>query len=207
MSGTRVAGVILAAGASRRLGTPKQLLPLAGRPVLAHVLDTAAGTSLNPLLVILGHAAREIQAQVDFSTATVLINPAFAEGQSASVKTAVRALPADVDAVLFLLSDQPLVDPTVIELLIEAYRRQPAAIVQPRYHEGRGNPVLIARPLFPELLNLTGDTGARPLLNQYPDRISLVDVPEFHRPADLDTWEDYERLQARFPIEHVRSDG
>jgi molybdenum cofactor cytidylyltransferase len=207
MSGTRVAGAILAAGASRRLGTPKQLLRLAGRPVLAHVLDAVAGTSLDPLLVILGHAAREIQERVDFSTASVLVNPAFGEGQSASVKTAVRALPDDVDAVVFLLGDQPLVDPKVIELLLAAYRNQPSAIVQPRYHEGRGNPVLIARPLFPELLKLIGDTGARPLLNQYPDQISLVDVPEFHRPEDLDTWEDYERLRALFPIEHVRSDG
>ncbi|CCF82612.1 nucleotidyltransferase family protein [Nitrolancea hollandica] len=207
MSGTRVAGVILAAGTSRRLGTPKQLLPLAGRPVLARVIDAAAGTSLDPLLVVLGHVAREIQEQVDFSTASVLINPTFADGQSESVKTAVRVLPADVDAVVFLLGDQPLVDPRVIERLISAYRHQPAAIVQPRYHEGRGNPVLIARPLFPELLKLTGDNGARPLLNRYSDRISLVDVPEFHRPEDLDTWEDYGRLRAGFPIEHVRSDG
>ncbi len=207
MSGTRVAGAILAAGASRRLGTAKQLLLLAGRPVLTHVIDAVAGTSLDPLLVVLGHAAGEIQAQVDISAVTVLINPAFADGQSASVKTAIRALPADVDAVVFLLGDQPLVDPRVIELLIAAYRNQPAAIVQPRYREGRGNPVLIARPLFPELLNLTGDTGARTLLSRYPDRISLVDVPKFHRPEDLDTWEDYERLRAIFPIEHVRSDG
>lgn len=207
MSGVRVAGVILAAGASRRLGTPKQLLPLAGRPVLEHVIDAAAGTSLDPLLVVLGHAAGEIQKRVDLSVAGVLINPHFAEGQSTSVKTAVSALPPDVDAALFLLGDQPLVDSTVIERLIAAYRSRSAAIVQPRYHEGRGNPVLIARALFPELLKLTGDSGARPLLNQYPDRISLVDVPEFHRPEDLDTWEDFERLRAGFAIEHVRSDG
>lgn len=196
MSGVRVAGVILAAGASRRLGTPKQLTPLAGRPVLAHVIDASARTSLDPLLVVLGYAAGEIQERIDFSAAGVLINPDFANGQSTSVKTAVNALAPDVEAALFLLGDQPLVDPTVIERLIAAYRSQPAAIVQPRYYEGWGNPVLIARALFPELLKLTGDTGARPLLSRYPDRISLVDVPEFHRPEDLDTWEDFERLRA-----------
>lgn len=207
MTVARAAGVILAAGASRRLGTPKQLLPLAERPVLTHVIDAAARTSLNPLLVVLGHAAEEIQERVDFSAATVLINPAFTDGQSTSVKTAVRALPPDVEAAMFLLGDQPLVDPRVIELLIAAYWNQPAAIVQPRYAEGRGNPVLIARALFPELLKLSGDTGARPLLNQFRDRITVVDVPEFHRPEDLDTREDYERLRTGTAFERVRSDG
>ncbi len=207
MTGGRVAGVILAAGESRRLGTPKQLLPLDGKPVLGHVFESAARTSLSPLVVVLGHAAEEIQARVDFSTTTVVINPAYADGQSTSLKAAVHALPPNVDAVLFLLGDQPRVDPRVIELLIAANRNHPAMFVQPRYPEGRGNPVLIARALFPELLKLSGDTGARPLLQQYPDRIRLVDVPEFHRPQDLDTWEDYERLQAEPAIEHVRSDG
>jgi molybdenum cofactor cytidylyltransferase len=206
MCGPRIAGVILATGMSRRLGRPKQLLPLAGRPALAHVIDAAAQTPLDPQLVILGYASDEIQAHVDCSSTVVVINADYAGGESTSVKAAIRALPPNVDAALFFLGDQPLVDHRVIERLIAAYRTQPAAILQPCYREGPGNPVMIARPLFPELLKLTGDTGARPLLYRYQGQIKLVEVPAVHRPEDLDTWEDYERLRAESVIEQARSD-
>jgi len=194
MSITCVAGIILAAGASSRLGRPKQLLPLAGRPVLTHVVAAASQTTLDPLIVILGHQAGDIQREMDLSGTRVLVNPAYAEGLSSSVRAAIRALPPIVDAAVFLLGDQPLVEPKVIERLLESYRCDPAVIVQPRYAEGPGNPVLIGRNLFPELLELTGDTGARPLLRRHADRIRFVDVRDFRRPDDIDTSEDYERL-------------
>lgn len=194
----RVAGVILAAGASRRLGRPKQLLPLAGQPALAHAVAAARRTRLDPLLIILGHAASEIRRQVDLMDLTVIENPDYAEGLSTSVRLALRYLPDEVEAVVFLLGDQPLVEPAVVEQLIAAFCERRAPIVQPRYAEGRGNPVLIARALFPELERLTGDTGARPLLERHASEVYLVDVRAHRRPADLDTWEDYERLQAEF---------
>uniref|UniRef100_A0A831TAV8 Nucleotidyltransferase family protein n=1 Tax=Thermorudis peleae TaxID=1382356 RepID=A0A831TAV8_9BACT len=194
----RVAGVILAAGASRRLGQPKQLLPLRGQPVLAHTVGVARRTRLDPLMIILGHAANEIRRQVDLTNLTVIENPDYAEGLSTSVRLALRHLPGDVEAVVFLLGDQPLVEPAVVDRLIAAFCECRAPIVQPRYAEGRGNPVLIARALFPELDRLTGDTGARPLLERYGGEVHLVDVRAHRRPADLDTWEDYERLRAEF---------
>ncbi len=194
----RVAGVILAAGASRRLGQPKQLLPLGDRPVLAHTVSVARKTRLDPLLVVLGHVAGEIRRQVDLTDLIVVENPDYGEGLSTSVRLALRHLPADVEAAVFLLGDQPLVEPAVVEELIRAFCQHRAPIVQPRYAEGRGNPVLIARELFPELERLTGDTGARPLLERRASDVYLVDVRAFPRPADIDTWEDYERLRAEY---------
>lgn len=194
----QIGGVVLAAGASRRLGQPKQLLQLGGKPALQYVIDAAKAAGLDPLLVVLGHAADTIQQHIDVAGCTVLLNPDYAAGQSTSVRTALDHLPEDVEAVVFLLGDQPLVEPAVIQALVAAFRETRAPIVQPRYAEGRGNPVLIARALFPELQQLEGDTGARPVIERHRDRVHLVDLAHYHRPADLDTWEDYEHLRQAF---------
>ena len=192
---SRIAAAILAAGTSSRLGTSKQLLELDGRPVLAHTLDAVLRADLEPVLVVLGHLQNQIQQRLDFSGVTVINNPDYATGQSSSVRAALRELPDDIDAVVFILGDQPLVEPAVIDALTSARRQQGASIVQPRYAEGRGNPVLIGHELFTELNELTGDMGARPVIEQHRDEVLLVDLARFHRPEDIDTREDFERVQ------------
>jgi molybdenum cofactor cytidylyltransferase len=195
---SRIAGVILAAGTSSRLGSPKQLLDLGGKPVLAHTLAALQQTELEPIIVVLGHEADQIAASVDLSQVQTIFNPEYRTGQSSSVRAAVAALPPDIDAVLFLLGDQPLVEPAVIERLTFAYYQDQPLIVQPKYREGRGNPVMISRSLFGALAELTGDTGARPLIEQHRDQVRLVDVSEHSRPDDIDTHEDYERIRRDF---------
>lgn len=193
----RVAGAILAAGTASRLGGGKQILPLAGRPLLAHAIDAARQAPLDPLLVVLGAAFDEIVAAIDLTGTVVVRNRDYAAGQSTSVCAAVLALPDDVDAVMFLLGDQPGVSPEAIARLVAAFQTTGAAIVQPRYAQGRGNPVLIARALFPALLDLTGDVGARPLIRQHADLVHLVELPGLSRPDDIDTPEEYARARAR----------
>ncbi|HEX3723093.1 MAG TPA: nucleotidyltransferase family protein [Nitrolancea sp.] len=195
---SRVAGVILAAGTSSRLGSPKQLLDLGGTPVLAHTVAGVRNTTLDPIIVVLGHASEQIAATVDLSAEQTIVNADYRTGQSSSVRAALSAIADDVDGVLFILGDQPLVEPAVIEQLIDAFQQGHNPIVQPRYREGRGNPVLIGRSLFAELAEVGGDTGARPLIERHREQVRLVDVSEHSRPDDIDTLEDYLRIQRAF---------
>ncbi len=194
---SRIAAAILAAGTSSRLGTPKQLLDLGGRPVLAHTLSAVKQSRVDLVLVALGHEQSSIEASIDLSGSIIITNPHYAEGQSTSVVAVVRELPDDVDAVVFALGDQPLVEPAIIDALIAAFRGG-AAIAQPRYAEGRGNPILIAREFFAELLELTGDVGARPILERHRDQITLVDVSSHSRPGDIDTVDDFAAIRQQY---------
>ncbi|MGA7670428.1 MAG: nucleotidyltransferase family protein [Nitrolancea sp.] len=193
-----IAAAILAAGTSSRLGTPKQLLDLGGRPVLAHTLDAVRRSRVDLILVTLGNEQARIEASVDLTDTIVVPNPDYAEGQSTSVVAVIRALPKDVDAILFVLGDQPFQEPAVIDAIIDSYRSDGAAIAQPRYSEGRGNPILITRQFFSELLDLTGDVGARPILERHRDQITLVDVSNFSRPGDIDTFDDFDSIQQQY---------
>jgi molybdenum cofactor cytidylyltransferase len=192
-----VAAVILAAGGSARLGQPKQLLPLNGQPLLSNVLDVVRDAPVDLRYIVLGYASDEIRRAVDLRGFEILENPDFEAGQSASVRCALDALDESVAAVLFVLGDQPGIPPEVISRLLDSYRDEPAPVVQPRYRQGRGNPVLIDRALFPELRELRGDTGARPVLERWRNQIRAVDASAWDRPEDVDTWEDYRRVRLR----------
>jgi molybdenum cofactor cytidylyltransferase len=197
----RIAAVVLAAGGSTRLGSPKQLLPIAGRPALEHVLQTVRDADIDLRYIVLGSAIAEIRANIDLRGFDVVENPAFRDGQSTSVRVAIEALPKDIAAVVFILGDQPTQRGDVIDALVTAYRQEPAPAVQPHYADGPGNPVLIDRSLFPRLLKLQGDTGARPVLRDLGNSIRRIDVAPLKRPVDIDTREDYERVLSMLQTE------
>ena len=195
-----VAGIILAGGSSSRLGRPKQLLPLAGRPLLAHTLDNAARSRLDELVVVLGHEAEAIRAQVDFAAARarVVVNDRYREGQSTSLHAGLAALSPETAAALFLLGDQPLIGPEIIDAILDTYARTGGPIVMPAYDGQRGNPVLFDRALWPELLRITGDQGARGVLRAHAREVVEMSVSGVHYTEDIDTPDDYERLRAWF---------
>jgi molybdenum cofactor cytidylyltransferase len=189
----RVTAVIPAAGESRRMGRNKLLLPWGETTVLEQTLATLAATSVYDRVVVSGHDPAAITARAAAAGARVLHNPDFAIGMLSSVQVAVRQLGPDVEAVLVMLGDQPMVSPEVIDRLIAAYATGPQGLVAPYYQGQRGNPVLIDRRYFDELLALPADSAPRNLLQRHGGDIRKVEID---RPAilhDLDRPEDYER--------------
>ncbi len=207
MTRHRIAAVVLAAGGSTRLGQPKQLLELGGVPLLEHVLRTVRQTAVDERFVVLGHAADAVRRRTPLDGFQVINNPDYADGQSTSIVAAVNSIPDDISAVVFVLGDQPLQVSEVINRLAESYRNNPTPIIQPQYHEGPGNPVLIDRTLFPELVTLRGDTGARPVLRERRDEIRRIDCSQWLRPVDVDTLDDYQRVKEDYESRVDVEDG
>jgi molybdenum cofactor cytidylyltransferase len=192
-----IAGIVLAAGRSSRLGRPKQLLPVQGEPLIRHTLRHVLASSLDQVILVVGHEADEVRAAVADLPAACVFNPDAAAGQSTSVRAGLAALSSDVEAAVFILGDQPGVDPNVIDALIGAWRRSGSAVVAPRYEDRMGNPVLFDRRVFPELALLDGDAGARALVRAYQDSGDRHLVPvNGAAPPDVDTEADYAALIA-----------
>ena len=192
-----IAGAVLAAGLSRRMGgAAKLLLDLGGRPVIRRTVERLLDAGLDDLIVVSGPAAVEIHAALAGLAVRHATNPDPAAGQSGSVVAAVHALSTGTDAIVIALGDQPTVSPAVVRALVAAWRQRHDPIVAPAYRDGRGNPVLFARDVFPELAALTGDEGARGVIRRHPERVTLVRVDE-PMPPDVDTPEDYGRLHVQ----------
>lgn len=191
-----IAGVVLAAGLSRRMGQAKLLLPLGGRPVIRLAVDRVLAGGVDMVVVVTGTEHPAVEAALRGLQVQLTVNPSPEAGQGTSICVGIGALRSEVDAALIALGDQPFLPPEVIPALLAAFRRTAKAIVAPRYREGRGNPVLFAREVFFELLQLSGDQGARAVVERDPDRVALVDF-DFPMPQDLDTPEDYERLRSQ----------
>src|SRR5262245_3682743 len=196
-----IAAIILAAGSASRMGRPKQLLDWGGRSLVRVVAEHALAAGVDRVLVVVGAASEAVAAALAGLPVELVENPAYAEGQSTSLRAGVAALGPDVGAALVLLGDQPFVTSAIVEQIVEEWRASGAAIVAPVYRGQRGNPVLFAHAVFAELLAVEGDQGARAILAADPARIRKVPFDDDLPLVDIDTPEDYTRLQA---IEHKR---
>jgi molybdenum cofactor cytidylyltransferase len=192
-----IAGIVLAAGRSSRLGRPKQLLPLGGEPLIRHTLRQVLASSLDEVILVIGHKADEVRVAVAGLPVECVINTDAAAGQSTSVRAGLAALSPDAESAVFVLGDQPGVDPNVIDALVAAWRATGFPVVAPRYEDRIGNPVLFDRRVFPELALLEGDAGARPVVRAYQATGELQLVPvDGAAPPDVDTEADYAALIA-----------
>ena len=189
-----IAGLLLAGGASRRFGSNKLVAPLGDRSVVRWSTDALMAAVDVTYAVVPTHAV-SIREALDGVAVRWVENPDAREGMGSSIRTGVAALPAEVDAVVITLGDQPLVDAGVIRSVVERWRADPEGIraVVARYLDGRGHPALCGATLFPALRALEGDRGARDLLTTLGDAVAEVHVAH-ERPADVDTAEALRRL-------------
>ena len=180
--------VVLAAGASTRFGSAKQLVRVAGRPLLHIAVARAAEVAGTAVTVVLGARAAELTPLLTHTQASVVINREWREGMASSIRAGVARLPASCTAVLLMLVDQAAVTGEDLKRLVGAWRRQPDYIAAARYGMTTGVPAIFPRSSFFDLASLRGDVGARVLLRRNPDRI--VRVPMASAAIDIDTPED-----------------
>ncbi len=189
-----IGAVVLAAGRGERFGGDKVLAPLHGVPLVRHVVDRLMTAGLSPLVIVGGASADGVRAAVAGTPAEVVVNPNPADGISASLRIGIEALPAECDAFVVALGDQPLLDVDVLRRLGETWRDSNAAAVVPVYRDGRGNPVLFDVTMRRHLRRLAGDTGARELLEAFGDRVVRVQV-DADAPRDVDSPADLRAIE------------
>lgn len=185
--------VILAAGASTRMGEPKQLLRLDGRTLLRRTVDTVLASPAWPVVVVLGAHAEAIRPEVAQLPVLVVDNPDWAEGLASSIRAGLRVIDSfslSLEAALLVLCDQPGLSADTLTRLAGEHHRTGRSMVAARYDDHPGPPALFARRHFHELLELHGAGGARPLFARHADALATVDFPELA--ADLDTPADYQ---------------
>jgi molybdenum cofactor cytidylyltransferase len=187
-----IAAIVLAAGASTRMGRPKlTLLMPDGRALVRLAVEQILAAGLDETVVVLGGDAEAVSAALAGLPVRTLVNPRYAEGQSTSLRAGLDALRPGTDAAVVALGDQPLPDPDIIRRLVAAFRATGRPIAVPVYRDGRGNPVLFATALFGELRAVTGDRGGRGVIARDPARVAEVAI-DLPMPPDIDSPDDYE---------------
>jgi molybdenum cofactor cytidylyltransferase len=188
-NGWVVAAVVLAAGASTRMGRPKLALPVQGVPMIRRVAGAALGSRCRDVIVVFGASAQTYRPLLDGLGARVIDNPRHTEGMSSSLRAGVEAVAPGTTGVVILLGDQPFVTPAIIDGLLALAETSGRRIVAASHSGVAGPPAYFDRTLFHELCNLTGDRGARTVIERHADQCALLPL-DAAVTADIDTPED-----------------
>src|SRR5215469_9901579 len=192
---SRTGAVILAAGMSSRMGETKQLIRLGENTLLEQVVEIVRSCRVDEIVLVLGHQAETIKKRVGMKNLKVVINESYQQGMGTSVSTGLAALSSGTNAALIVLADQPFVRAETLDRLIDQYEQSGAQIAIPMYKGFRGNPVLLGRSVFPEVMALTGDIGCRAIFGNHVEGIVKVPVDDIGILLDLDTKGDVEKLR------------
>jgi molybdenum cofactor cytidylyltransferase len=195
----KAAGLVLAAGASSRMGKPKQLLPVLDETLLGRVLNESLKSDLDKVVLVLGHQAEEIQAAIEESLEhpklLVIVNRRYEEGISSSVRAGLSVIEGSHSHVMVILADMPHIDANLINILLRQYRTSGLPIGAVKIKNRRSHPVIFSRKMYPELHRLKGDRGARDLFQRCRDKVILVEPEGVYDDRDIDTPEDYASFQ------------
>lgn len=192
-----VGAVVLAAGAGSRMGRNKLLLEVAGRSLVRHVIEAASEGGCHVINVVI---ADDAMRRPIGDAATCVLNPDAHTGQASSLRIGVQSMPEEIAGALIMLGDQPLVGSRTVDMLLRAWRREGSRPAVAASYGDRGSwrpPVLLDRSLWPEVMALRGDAGARQLFDRRPELLDTV--PAAGRPDDVDTPDDYARIVHLFP--------
>jgi molybdenum cofactor cytidylyltransferase len=192
-----IAIIILAAGASTRMGKPKQLLLYQGRSLLQHTIESAIASVCTPIVVVLGANVEKIHRDINQYSVQIVENPQWNLGMSTSIRSGILALAnysESVHAAVITVCDQPFISAEIINSLVSAYHSTGKSIVASQYAETLGVPALFSSKFFAELANMNESIGAKHLLRKYRDQVFAFPFPQGK--IDIDTPQDYENLQA-----------
>ncbi|HUI23592.1 MAG TPA: nucleotidyltransferase family protein [Nitrososphaerales archaeon] len=187
-----IAAVVLAAGASSRMGVAKQTLDLEGVPMLERVLATFRRSKVGRVVVVIGAHADDVRRCVGFADEVIVENKKYAKGMSGSLRIGLKKV-GEAEAAFIALGDQPYVRPETVDRMMAAYERTRARIVIPTYRGTRGNPVLFDRSVFPQIERVRGDVGARSVVHRNAAQVLEVEVSDLGVLVDLDTPSDMAR--------------
>jgi molybdenum cofactor cytidylyltransferase len=190
-----IAGILLAAGTSSRMGSNKMLFQLDGESILRRAVRRALEGGLSPLIVVLGHEFDKASKEVEDLRCQWAFNPMYRDGINSSVKAGILAVHRDSRAALVMLADMPFVTSEMIATMVERYRASEAPLVISDYGGVNAPPMLYDRSLFDELLTMTGEGCGRQVVKRHRDEAEVLAWPESAL-ADLDVPEDYERIKA-----------
>lgn len=191
----QVAAIVLAAGMSRRMGLPKQLMPLGDKTLLEHALANVRSAEVSEIVLVLGAHADEIEQKIATDGLKIVINSLYEQGMGTSIRAGLAALDPSTTAALIVLADQPFVRPTTLDQLISYHAEHRSQITLPLYKGFRGNPVLLDRSVFPELTGLSGDVGCRAIFGTHTRGIHKVPVNDIGVLLDIDTMDDLRHLR------------
>jgi molybdenum cofactor cytidylyltransferase len=188
-------GLVLAAGGSRRMGRPKQLLPVNGRPLLGVVVSQVCASRLDEVVVVLGGHAEEIAAVVDMGRARAVVNPDYAAGLSSSLQAGIAAMGEEVERVIIVLGDQPDVSSSLLDTLLDLQETSGRPAASLSFDGLLHPPVVLDRSLWSGLAELQGDVGCRALIRGRPELVAALPmVGRTGHPIDIDTLDDYHEL-------------
>ncbi len=202
-----IAAVVLAAGLSTRMGRPKQTLSVKGKAMLEWVLEVLRESKVDTTVVVLGARAAQVKERVRFMDERIIVNPDFRKGMGSSLRIGLASIEHEADAALVVLGDQPFLSTRTVDRLVEAYKATKAPVVVPVYHKRRGNPVLFDRSLFPQVMKIKGDSGAKSVVRANEGRLREVAVDDIGVLADIDRPSDLKAALRASSKEHKKTRG